>query len=200
MKIVQVVTQMEAGGAQKVAHLLHEGLRERGHETELLFLYTKRPAYAGLRGVRSLCARPPSAVTYLTIFDNLWQTIQQLQPDAFISHTHYANIMGHVAGSLAHVPVRIAVHHNPLPTYPKPCRATDYLLGQLGAYSRVVAVSDAVAETLRSYPHRYKRRLHRIYNGLPRPDFEFSDVRARWRIPADKPLVVNVGRLSSTLR
>ena len=38
MKVVQIVTQMEAAGAQEVAYQLHEGLSRKGHNSELWFL------------------------------------------------------------------------------------------------------------------------------------------------------------------
>lgn len=59
MKIIQIVTQMEAAGAQRVAYILHDSLRRRGHATELWFLYLKRPAYTDKPGVREL---PPFSV------------------------------------------------------------------------------------------------------------------------------------------
>ncbi len=39
MKVVQIVTQMEAAGAQEVAYYLREGLSRKGHDSELWFLY-----------------------------------------------------------------------------------------------------------------------------------------------------------------
>jgi hypothetical protein len=59
MKIVQIVTQMEAGGAQRVAMLLGEALRERGYESEVWFLYLKRPTYVNFPGVRVLLDHSP---------------------------------------------------------------------------------------------------------------------------------------------
>ncbi len=56
MRIVQMVTQMEAGGAQRVALLLAEALRNRGYEVEVWFLYVKRPTYMSFPGVRVLLA------------------------------------------------------------------------------------------------------------------------------------------------
>ena len=67
MKIVQIVTQMEAGGAQRIAYLLHDALGRRGHDTELWFLYLKRPAYSGKPGVRVLANRRPSLLGYFLL-------------------------------------------------------------------------------------------------------------------------------------
>ena len=87
MKVVQIVTQMEAAGAQEVAYQLHEGLSRKGHNSELWFLYTKRPAYAGLRGVSSILDHPPTKRDYLSITGRLYRKLRQHHSDAVITHT-----------------------------------------------------------------------------------------------------------------
>src|ERR1019366_8605251 len=76
MKVLQIVTQMEAGGAQRIAYLLHESLRGRGHETELWFLYLKRPAYTGKPGVKVLANQKPSLLGYWLIAVKLFAWIR----------------------------------------------------------------------------------------------------------------------------
>jgi glycosyltransferase involved in cell wall biosynthesis len=196
MRVVQIVTQMEAAGAQKVAYLLHNGLRAQGVDAELVFLYTKRPAYEGLEGVTSLFPHPPSAVDYGRIALRLHRKFRRERPDVVIAHTHYSNILGLLVAQAAGLKRRIAVHHNPLPTYPKAAQLVDWVLGQAGVYTHMVAVSDAVVKTAESYPKRYRRLLSRIYNGLPRPDAVTSNMRSEAGIPEDVPLLINVGRLS----
>ena len=196
MKIVQIVTQMEAGGAQRVAYLLHRGFCEKGYDSELWFLYTKRPFYEGLDGVHSLLNRPPSALDYLAITNRLYRKLRDGRPDALITHTHYSNLLGHLVAALAGVPNRIAVHHNPLPTYPRAARIADRLFGAAGLYSSMVAVSASVVKTMHSYPKSYSRLVKRIYNGVPIVPPAPKDIRSTWSIPANKPLLVSVGRLS----
>jgi glycosyltransferase involved in cell wall biosynthesis len=92
---------------------------------------------------------------------------------------------------------RIAVHHNPLPTYPNAVRLVDRILGQIGIYSEVVAVSESVARTLDEYPERYVRLVSTIANGVAMPqNVPPVNVRERLGIPEGVPLLVNVGRLS----
>ena len=196
MKILQIVTQMEAGGAQKVAHLLHCGFRAQGEDSELLFLYTKRPFYQGFEGVSSLLPHPPSVAGYLQITNRLNRKLRKARPDVLITHTHYANLMGQVLAAAAGVRQRIAVHHNPLPTYPAVARVVDRILGRFGAYSHMVVVSDAVLRTLEPYPAGYTRRVTRIYNGVAFSQSTSTDVRAASHIPSNVALLVTVGRLS----
>src|ERR1700733_10120360 len=103
MKVIQIVTQMEGGGAQRVAYLLHKDFLDRGYEAELWFLYLKRPAYAGEFGVRVLCAKRPSAWGCVALCGRLWRWLRTSRPDAVITHTHYANILGLSVGWLAQV-------------------------------------------------------------------------------------------------
>ena len=45
MKIVQVQTQAEAAGAQRVSDMVGEGLRARGHQVRTVFMYRKTDVY-----------------------------------------------------------------------------------------------------------------------------------------------------------
>ena len=166
MKVLQIVTQMEAGGAQRIAYLLHEGLRGRGHETELWFLYLKRSTYAGKLGVKVLANQKPSLLGYLLLAVKLLAWIRTYKPDVIITHTHYANILGQLLGAAAGVRCRLAVQHSMLNEYPTLARCADWLLGSLGIYSRQVAVSKSVVDSMSGYPQRYKRSVRTIYNGI----------------------------------
>src|SRR5271169_6758975 len=166
MKILQIVTQMEAAGAQRAAYLLHDSLRRRGHETELWFLYFKRPAYADKSGVRVLANQKPSLLGYFLLAFKLFAWIRASNPDVLITHTHYANILGQLVAVLAGVKRRLAVHHGILDRYPIIARYADWLWGTLGIYTTQIAVSDSVVESMSNYPDRYRRNVHRIYNGV----------------------------------
>jgi glycosyltransferase involved in cell wall biosynthesis len=198
MKIVQIVTQMEAGGAQQVALLLTEALRNRGHEVELWFMYVKRPTYMNFPGVRVLVDRKPSGLDYFKIAIELWYLLRSHKPDVLITHTHYANVMGQFVARLCGVSKRVVVQQNPLSTYPKVARWADWLLGTLTFYSINVAVSQAVINSAIKYPSLYREKLTKIYNGSTCPKIEVlpKKVRARWGLPEDTPILVNVGRLA----
>jgi glycosyltransferase involved in cell wall biosynthesis len=198
MKIFQLVTQMEAGGAQRVAYLLKAEFESRGYDSKLWFLYTKRPAYSGMPGVNSLMDHPPSALGYLTVLFRLARLIQIEKPDVLITHTTYANVLGHLLSSVLGVRHRIAVQHNPTQTYPRVVRIVDSIVGSIGIYSSNVAVSKTVAESIAQYPRSYRERLATVYNGVPEPAAPTprQTTRNQWNIPLDAPLIVNVGRFS----
>jgi glycosyltransferase involved in cell wall biosynthesis len=198
MKIIQLVTQMEAGGAQRVAYLLKNELDLRGYESTLWFLYTKRPAYARQAQVHSLMDQPPSPIDYFKILFRLARLIHREKPDAVITHTHYANVMGHAVSCLLRVRNRIAVQHNPIHTYPRAVRISDRLAGSIGLYSSNVAVSKTVADSIAAYPRTYRDRVATVFNGVPEPAPAppRHTTRSRWKIPLDAILLVNVGRFS----
>jgi glycosyltransferase involved in cell wall biosynthesis len=205
--VTQVVTQMEAGGAQHVALWLAAGLREKGYDADVWFLYTKRPAFEGEPHVRSLLPRRPTSVLgYLLIVSRLFATLASQRPDVLITHTHYANVIGQVAGLLLLVPRRIAVHHNPINMSPLLVRWLDRLWGTLPFYGSIVAISESVAGSAACCPPWYRRRIRVIENGLParrvstvdaqEPDVSRDDIRQSLGIPIDARVLINVGRLA----
>ena len=197
MKIVQIVTQMEAGGAQKVASLLTEGLRQRGHDAQLWFLYKKRPAFMENAYTYCFCARRPSYLQWAGLAGSVGARLRAERPEVMIAHTHSANAFAAPIAALAGVPVRLVVHHNPVETYTTAARVADDVAFGLGSYSMMVAVSGGVRESFSQHSELYKSRLHRIYNGIPATDpAAIEDVRSLYKVPHDHSLLVNVGRLA----
>lgn len=198
LRIAQVVTQLEAGGAQRLALLLTEELRLRGHEAETWFLYLKRPVAADQPGTRVLFPHRPTGADYLRIAARLGATIRAFRPDALLTHTHYANVMGGVVGRRHGVRRRVAVQHNPVGSYPRLAGVADRWLGAAGWYDANVCVSDAVAASFAGHPAPYRRRLVRIDNGirLGAAGDRRPEARARWGFAVDRPLLLNVGRLA----
>ncbi len=198
MKIVQVVTQMEAGGAQRVAMLLNEALQHKGYDAEVWFLYLKRPAYTDLPRVRVLLEHTPSGWDYFKITIKLQNLLRTHKPDVFITHTHYANVIGQVVARFCAIPIRIAVQHNPVHTYPKAAKWADWVLGTTAFYSANIAVSQVVVDSVIKYPIQYKNKLKKIYNGIPKlkPQNVGKELHAKWHLPTHAPLLINVGRLA----
>lgn len=198
MKIIQLITCMEAGGVQRVAFLLKNEFDARGNDSSIWFLYKKRPAYAGIAGIHSLIDHPPSFLQYFQVLFHLARMIFKEKPDVVITHTYYANVLGSVFSALLGVQFRIAVQHNPTYSYPKLARIADAVVGSLGFYTSNVVVSKTVEESLVKYPQTYRDRVSVVYNGVPQPPQPATgdETRRRWEIPLDASLIVNVGRFS----
>ena len=200
MKIVNIVTQMEAAGAQQVAINIAAILRNKGYEAEVWFLYLKRPAYNGYKGVRVIFNRKPSTIIdYILIFWSLIRLMHRQRPKVVITHTYYANILGQVAAYLFGVQARLAVQHNPSYTYPKIAKILDHAIGNLGFYKRNIVVSRAVSNSFDSYSALYKKRCTLIYYGIPALKLTLDQEKARsqFGLPLKSSLIVNVGRLAA---
>jgi glycosyltransferase involved in cell wall biosynthesis len=198
MKIVQLMTVMEAGGVQRVAYLLAESLKSKGHSAEPWFLYRKRSAYENVAGTKVFMERQPKA----TDLPGLWMSVKRAlacaRPDVVITHTYYSNVIGQSAALASGVPTRIAVQHNPSHSYPTMARLVDKLCGSLPIYGVNVAVSKAVIQSLHGYPDSYQKKVRLVYNGIPSPPpgRARNEVRAQFGLPCDRPLIANVGRLA----
>ena len=199
LRIVNIITQMEAGGAQGAAMRVAAELRRRGHVVETWFLYLKRPTYVGQEGVRVFFEDQPSKpIDYAYIFTRLIRELQTFKASGVITYTHYANILGQVAALITGVPARVASQRNPSWTYPKAARYFDGVIGCLGVYTANIAVSRSVNESFNSYPKFYVERLRTIYNGVSPKESSLDQVQARIKfgLPKQAPLVVSVGRLA----
>jgi glycosyltransferase involved in cell wall biosynthesis len=200
VKVALVVTQMERGGAQAAAIRLAEALRQRGHETEVWFLYRKRPVHDDDPYVRAMLPWPPQGIIDLWfIVRRLYGRLRSFRPDAVVSFTHYANAICQPLALLAGVEGRVASQRNPAQTYPLVARFFDWVWGATAVYKANVAVSQSVAASFQGYPQLYLRRLRVVENGLPALEAQSSSVsfRRRWKIPDDVPLLLSVGRLAS---
>ncbi|OPZ73634.1 MAG: Alpha-D-kanosaminyltransferase [Firmicutes bacterium ADurb.Bin456] len=200
MRVVNLVTQMEAAGAQQVAMNITALLRKKGYEAETWFLYLKRPAYRDYRGVRVILNRKPSFfLDYVLIFWRLIMLMYRQKPEVVITHTYYANILGQIAARLLGIKARLAVQHNPAHTYPKIARLLDRVLGNLGFYKFNVVVSKAVLNSFNSYSALYRKRLKLIFYGIPGLKLTLNKelARRKFGLPPKCPLLVNVGRLAA---
>jgi glycosyltransferase involved in cell wall biosynthesis len=197
MRVIQMVTQLEAGGAQRAAILLSEGLRRRGHDVETWFLYRKREAFIGEPGIQVLYEDRPSLFEASRLPAQLVRRLSASNADAVVSHGHYTSVLALPAAHLAGVTARVAVQQNPMPTYPAAARLGDLVMGALPTYTDIVAVSHAVAASAASYPKEYRRKMSVIHNAVSAPTTA-ADPEAtlhKHQISTTAPLLVNVGRL-----
>jgi len=199
MKIIQLVTQMESGGAQRIAYLLAEALERRGHESEIWFLYRKRPAYDHACNVRVLADSKPSLLRLPHLLSELRQQLHRHAPDVLITHTYYANVLGQACARLLGIRKRIAVQHGLASDYPLLVRLLDCLLGSTETYTTNVAVSQTVVSSFSACPSRYLKRLRAIPNGVPcvAATSGRQETRREWDLPLHSPVMTNVGRLST---
>lgn len=199
MRVLNIVTQMEAGGAQGAAVRISESLRARGHEAETWFLYRKRPAFIESDYLRVLSpVRPRDPVSLLRLGWRLYRELRRHRPDAVIAHTHYGNALVLPIAWLARVPRRIATQHAIESSSPLPARLVNRWLGMSPCVYRNIVVSRTVRNSFSGYPAAYRRKLVTILNGIDAHPSNLSRdaARVRFGLPVDRPIVLTVGRLA----
>lgn len=155
MKIDIVVTQYEAGGAQKAAINLANMLVERGYTPRLIFLYKRFDADLGMKDTVKVVFIQGDVSRLKKIFftpfklRKLWK---KNAPNVVISFTHYANIISAICAKYLSIPI-VASHRNPRSAYSFFTRLIDNVLYKNQFYTVVTYVSKSTEE---SFVESYK--------------------------------------------
>jgi len=196
-KIVGIISFMNAAGAQEALLRLMRQLRQRGHDTEVWFLYARSSCYRGMPGVRIVLDKAHlSPLDVPTLFFRLLKLLRQVRPDVVVGFLPLANVLGMIAAWLAGVPLRIASHRAPEPTFGRVMQLIDRYLGSRGIYSRIVCVSRSVMESFAAYPDSYQTRMSVVNNGIEwTPSAkDKASARTSFGLPGNFPLLVATGR------
>lgn len=202
MKIVQVQTQAEAAGAQRVSDMVGEGLRARGHDVRTVFMYRKTEAYDhDPHADFVLCEKPSGLFGQLKASLGLICHLRKERPDAVISYQHYGNIFGTLGARLAGARHVVANQsgapqkHGVMGMLSR----IDKWMGTLGAYQSNVVNSAWTEAQFENYPDAYKRRIRRIDHGVTGPlqAYDKVTVRAAFGLPQDAFLALSTGRLTA---
>lgn len=200
MKIIQVQTQAEAGGAQHVSDMLGAGLRARGHDVRTVFMYRKTDAYDGDTNADFVLDRRPSgALDLLRAIFGLQGYMRRARPDAVISFQHYGNIFGTVAARLSGARHIIANQSAAPGKFGGPLIAlADKLFGRFGLYQYSVVNSAWTEAQFADYPAAYRRRIRRIDHGVEveASGLDRQAARAAFGLPDNAYVIVSTGRLT----
>jgi glycosyltransferase involved in cell wall biosynthesis len=194
VRIVQLVIDGEIAGGQLIALELARGARDRGDVVS--FVSPANGPFAERAREQGFAVELVDVGRTYRI-DGLLRLVRLLRRErADVLHTHTlaaANALARAAGQLARVPV---VSHLHIANHFRP--ATRALLAGLdNATARFAAALVAVSEDTRSdyeeqgYPHR----IRVVYNGVAPAIADANGLRDELSIPADAPLIAEVGRL-----
>lgn len=201
MKIVQVQTQAEAAGAQRVSDMVGEGLRARGHDVRTVFMYRKTEAYDhDAYADFVLHERPRGLSGQFRACVGLLRYLRKTRPDAVISYQHFGNIFGTLGARLAGASHVVANQSGAPQTSGMMglLSRIDRLMGVVGAYQSNVVNSAWTEAQFAAYPAPYKRRIRRIDHGVAGPpqSYDKAAARAAFGLPPDAFLALSTGRLS----
>jgi glycosyltransferase involved in cell wall biosynthesis len=197
-RILMVVSFANTAGAQIAALRLARGLRERGWDPCVVFLYQQvaiDTPYHAYEVVLPIVK--PSARQYLSIARAVVRLLRHERPDAVLTFLPLAHAIGQAAALLAGVRRRIAAHRMPIDTAQKPLRMVDLIYAWAGVYTDATAVSRSVLKSCARYPAGLKCRIPVIYNGLldwTPSSLSPNEARRRLGIPDDRHVIVAVGR------
>lgn len=197
-RIINIVTQMEAGGAQGAAIRMTKEMRSKGYDAETWFLYKKTDAYSNEKNVLIIYnSANLNLLAGLKIFIRLIKLLKKSKPDGIITYTHYANIFGAVTAFFTGIKNRVATIRNPVWRYPATAKLVDKIIGAIGFYTTIITVSSSVKDSCRHYPRGYKKRIKTVYNGVPprKSSLTKKEARLKFNLPFEDNLLVNVGRL-----
>jgi len=196
------LSNLDTGGAQRVAVDLSRLLAERGHRVEILVLNDQ--------GAMTQHVDPQVAVhsfSTRSTFLAWWRLSRHLganRPDALISFMPHGNMVGAAARLTALGRTRqiMTEHNDPLRTH---SAGRGFIKSRLmptlnfafyRTASEIVSVSNGVGDALADYFHLPRERIKTIYNPIavdpvPRPQF----VDHHWFNDRDRPVFLAAGRL-----
>lgn len=203
MKILQVQTQAEAGGAQRISDMLGEGLRARGHDVRTVFLYRKTAVYDCDPHADFILSEPPKGTAgQIRAVLGLIGHMRRARPEAVISFQHYGNIAGTLAARLCGARSILANQSGAPQRQGLRGLATgvDGLMGMLGLYQANIVNSGWTEAQFAAFPAAYRKRLRRIDHGVfaPTETHDKLAARAAFGLPAGVPLVLSSGRLAAS--
>lgn len=203
MRILQVQTQAEAGGAQRISDMLGEGLRARGHDVRTVFLYRKTDVYDRDPHADFILARPPKgSLGQMHAVLGLIRHMRRARPDAVLSFQHYGNIAGTLGARLCGARSIIANQSGAPQTGGLRGLLTqvDKLMGMAGLYHANVVNSAWTEAQFDAFPQAYRKRLKRIAHGVATPteNADKAAARAAFGLPPHVPLVLSSGRLAAS--
>lgn len=199
-RILIVVSFANLAGAQIAAVRLARGLRDRGHDPKVVFLYEQGPVVGADHPYEVvLPTASPGVGGYCRIAARLWQIIRREKPDVVLTFLPLANVLGQAAALTNGVRRRMVSHRMPIHTAGSFLRQMDLLWAWLGVYTGVVAVSESVRATCCHYPENLRERVVVVHNGLR--DFRPSaltreEARRRFNIVGNRKVMVAMGRLA----
>lgn len=203
MKIIQVQTQAEAAGAQRVSDMVGDGLRRRGHQVRTVFMYRKTDVYDSNPHADFILQQAPTNIFgQFRAALGLFAYIRRVRPDAVLCYQHFGTLFGTIGGRLAGTGRLIANQSGaPLKGGLRGIATRlDRMLGSWGCYDHNVVNSSWTEAQFQDYPPSYRARLCRIEHGVPAPGARHDKQQARraFGLPLSAPVVITTGRLNPT--
>ena len=195
-----IVSFADFGGAQLAALRLASGLRESGHDPQVIFLYAKKRIERPDHDYQVIVpTERPHIAAYFGMAWKLLRYLQRERPDQVLTFLPLAHVIGQTAAFLAWTRRRVVSHRTPVNTIGPIMRVLDMALAWAGIYTHVVAVSESVRGSCRHYPKWLRRRTVVVHNGLRNwrsSQLTHTAARKQFGVPERALALVAVGRIA----
>jgi glycosyltransferase involved in cell wall biosynthesis len=200
LKLFIVVSFANFAGAQIAALRLARGLRDRGHDPRVIFLYQQASVDSPDHPYEVLVPKvKPSPPDYLRMAGKLASLVRAEKPDLVLTFMPLANVIGQATARATGVRQRVVSHRMPVGAATPLMRRLDGIWAKLGVYTQVVAVSDSVRDSCAHYPAKLLGHTSVVHNGLRNwqaSNLSQAEARAKFGIPEGKFALVAVGRFA----
>jgi glycosyltransferase involved in cell wall biosynthesis len=200
IRVLQIVTWLGVGGAERLVFTAATGLPRATFETAVCCFSERGPfADAAERaGVPVWCLGTFPSVSHPAALARLFRIIRSYAPDIVHTHLQAPNLYGRLAALAARVPVVIASEHN---VYTSKARRYVLVERWLARHtSALVAVSDRVRRFLASQLGIEPSAIEVVENGIaheiPDPD-RVAALRTRLALPPSRHVIVTVASLTA---
>ena len=200
MKILQIQTQAEAGGAQRISDVVGAGLRSRGYDVITAFLYRRTAAYVLCNDTAFMLTAPPnSAIDFVRSILRLISYARRWRPDAVLCYQPWGNVAGAITSVACGCRCLIA-NQNGMPDglgIPRIPVLLDRFFGSAGIYGVNVVNSAATQAAFSGYPRAYREKIVRVDHGVAKAPARLvpAVARAKFAVPPGSFVIVTAGRL-----
>jgi glycosyltransferase involved in cell wall biosynthesis len=187
--VLQIVTTLAAGGAERLVHDITMRLPHEGFRAEAVTIFGS----GQLEGLFRTSGTPLTVFprsNWFTAFRSVRELIRRKRPAIVHTHLFGADVLGRIAAFFAHVPVIITTEHNVNVDHGWLKRFTKRILAL--TTTAFIAISKTVKQFMVEKEGTPEEKIHIIPNGI-----DLSRVVPRMPGPFhDIPRLITVGRLA----
>lgn len=201
MKIMQVITGLGPGGAEKIVAMLSEGLLSAGHSVTVVSLLpapleSEIPDRLAAAGVEIVFLN--AGGFGLPLFWKLRRVVRRVRPDVVHAHLIHANLLSRLACLGLGIPLVNTVHT----AERRPGKGIYFLADRLTCFLACgTAVSRAVAAFHENALRLPPGSMRVIYNGVetvfPAPEELRKNLLEKWNPDGADKIVASIGRIDA---
>ncbi len=210
LNILLLGSQMETGGAQKVLFEQAQWFTIHGYSVSIVFLYDKEGLHTEwgekynlpIANLKAYKSKGSCLINQIRILQGMWRLyrfIKRNEFDIIETFTIHSNVIGLPIAWACKIPVRIATHHGYGANAPLWLEKLHGIIINSRISSKMVVVSDNIAQTVIKRDGIKADRIIVIPNGIQgfkqsKPE-KIKAIQKELNIPDNSTLILSIGRL-----